>query len=102
MNEILKTENGWYIRFAHEQGTWFQKLRSKRREVEITITRRCVCQVVSGDRQHEELITQGVALCSPTNNYDAEIGRQVSLFEAMKMLPKGSHDGRLIKNAYLD
>ena len=88
MNDIMKTDDGWYIRFAHETGTWFHKLRMKHREVEIEIKRRTVCTVVEGAREHEKMVTQGVAYCSPTNNYDHEVGRQVALYQAMTMLPK--------------
>lgn len=98
MNDTMRTEDGWYIRFAHETGTWFHKLRMKHREIEITVTRRTVCEVVLDDNT---LMTQGVAYCSPTNNYDHEIGRQVALFQAMTMLPKGSHAGHKLKQAYL-
>lgn len=99
MSDIMKTDDGWYIRFAHETGTWFHKLRMKHREIEIEIKRRTVCTVVEGER--EKLVTQGVAYCSPTNNYDHEVGRQVALYQAMTMLPKGSHSGYKLKQAYL-
>ena len=109
----MRTDSGLELRFHHERGTWFHKLtrrvRGRKQQVEITCTRRTVCEVIRSDypvsrgdelRSDDQVISQGVAYCSPEDNYDAEEGRQHALLEAVRMLPKGSHDGRALLAAY--
>lgn len=93
------TADGQYrLRFHHETGSW---MRNPMRRPKVIITRRCVCEVVTGTKEAPIVAFTDVAYCSPSDNYDAELGRQVALFKVVKALPKGSHLGALLISAYL-
>lgn len=80
----LTTPTGLVIQFKHEKGSWPQEIYKRGEKVEITIARRTHCIIKSG----ETIVASGLALCSPTDNFEYELGRQYALNEAKKALTR--------------
>jgi hypothetical protein len=84
----LTTPAGLVIQFKHEQGTWPQAIYRRGKKIEVEVKRRTVCNILSRIRGVETVLATGEAYCSPTDNFEYELGRQYALNEALRATPR--------------
>lgn len=86
----LVTPSGLIISFKHEKGEWPSAIYKRGKKVEIVVKRRTICEITSegGLGYAKGSYGYGQAYCSPSDNFEYELGRQYALREALKDAPR--------------
>ncbi len=85
----LTTPSGLVIQFKHEKGSWPQAIYRRGKKIEVMVTRRTICTIVKPLPGMDSASGfKGEALCSPSDNFEYELGRQIALFDVLKTAPR--------------
>ncbi len=99
----LVTPSGLVIQFKHEQGEYPQAIYRRGKKIEVLSTRRTICEISSegGDSFYAKgSYGYGQAYCSPSDNFEYELGRQYALRQALVEAPRKVR--KEVMDAYLD
>ena len=95
---MLESKDGQYgLEFSHEKGNWEMPGHMVGGDGPVPgalVARRVICKVLKITGRNAkgwpetQTVAEGVAFCSPADNYDRETGRQVALYRALHKLDK--------------